>query len=147
MRSSLPTHGDMLIGHISNALKHAAPDRITKVLRRRLGMYIAEVHCSVQAGATGCSHASEHRSTGRSGRHLRVRREGRVREGLEGRRRRLRDEGLRGSNLGSCRGRLLRLRDIGTAVLSIIDTLTSPRGFRGKGGNDLSGWSVSIERQ
>lgn len=128
------TYSDMLILHIPNALKHPSPDRITQILRRRLGMNIPEVNRPIKS-----LHARRLRTRARR----RVRREWgeRAREGVRRRGRKracgLGDERLRSGNLGGLGGGLLRLGNVGAPVLAVIDPLACPRGFGGERVDDL----------
>ena len=43
-------YSDMLVLHVPDALQHTSTDGVAQILRRRLGMDVAEINCSVYSG-------------------------------------------------------------------------------------------------
>lgn len=144
----------MLVLHVPDTLKDASSDGVAQVLRRRLRVDVTQVDGPVQSLGTNAGTLKTVQAVGRErGRVGAERREaGRVGStetsggaGLDGRERGLGDEGLGGSSLGSVGGSLLRLRDIGAAVLAVVNALSSPGGLSGEGIYDLSNKKLSAD--
>lgn len=57
----------------------------------------------------------------------------------------MRDKGLGGSSLSSVGGGLLRLRNVGAAVLAVVDALSSPCRLSGESVDDLSNKTLSAD--
>lgn len=117
----------MLVLHVPDALKHPSPDSITQILRRGLRVDVPQIHRAVEALHTPLTASTdtggrvwcEGRERARKG----VRRRGRQRT------RRLCNKRLRSGDLSRLRRGLLRLGDVRTAVLAVVDALTCPRGL------------------
>lgn len=128
----------MLILHVPDALKHAAPNSIAQVFGCRLWVDVTQIDCpvhSLNASHPVCHIASAH--------HVNAAKCGSVgcerrKAALSGRHRLLSDQGLSRRGLSLLGGHLLRLRDVGTAVLSVINSFTCPRWFGGQSINNLN---------
>jgi hypothetical protein len=118
------THRDVFILHIPYALEHATSDAIAQVLRCRLWVNVTEVYGPICASGNRESIGGERR--------IRSERPEAPNRGIDGTKRSssgLCHKGLSRHSLGRLCSRLLRLGDVRTAVLAIVDTLPSPCGF------------------
>jgi len=146
MKNKGRAYRDVLILHVPDALQHPSPDGIAKVLGGSLGVDVPEVNGPIQrlvsvqaAKPIHAIHASELGSERQVRGHWRPE----VALILHGREGSLSDERLGCGGLSSLCGRLLRLGDVGTSVLAVVDALPCPGGFRGKSVDDLHSQGVS----
>ena len=124
----------MLVLHVPQALKYTTTNGIAQVLRRRLWVYVAQVHRPVQPLATceALERVGRKRHVGCKRRRERV-----ARSDRRQRRRALRDETLCSGRLRRLRGGLLALRDVRAAILTVVDALARPRWLGGERVDDL----------
>lgn len=124
----------MLVLHIANALQDTTPDGVAQVLSGSLRVNIAQVDCAVE----GLRRRHSTETVGREGHIWRQRRREARPISLErGERGRLCYERLSGSSLRGLRCGLLRLGDVGTAVLAVVDALARPSRLRRQRVDDL----------
>lgn len=115
----------MLVLHVAHALQDTTPDGVAQVLRSSLRVNITQVDGAVK----GLRYNHSTKAVRREGHVGCQRRCEALPIGLERRERRcgrLCDERLRSSSLRGLRCGLLRLGDVGTAVLAIVDALARP---------------------
>lgn len=127
------TYCNVLVLHVPDALQHASPDGIAQVLGGGLGVDVTKidgpVQCLVSVQATEAvhtAHASELRSERQVGGHRRPE----VALAVDGREGSLSNEGLGCGGLSSLCGSLLRLGNVSTSILAIIDAFACPGGLR-----------------
>ena len=110
----------MLVLHVADALQNAAANGVAKVLSGRLGVNITQVYGPVEPLVSRDSHGIRG--------ERRIRRERRERLARVDRRERcrLRNERLSGSGLSGLSSGLLRLGNVSTAVLAIVNTFAGP---------------------
>ena len=117
----------MLVLHVPDALQHTSTDGVAQILRRRLGMDVAEINRSVYSGTPRYST----RAAGHHGVDVSLREPaGGGRSVAKGGK-----HGRLWGDKGLC---LLRLGDVCTTVFAIVDAFTSPVGFGREGVDDLS---------
>ena len=117
----------MLILHVPDALQYTSANGVAQILRRRIGVDIAEINGPIHPRTTCCST--------RAGSHHGV--DVGRREPARGSRavpKRGKDGSLRGDE---CLG-LLRLGNVCAAVFTIVDVFSVPSGFGWEGVDDLS---------
>lgn len=116
----------MLVLHVPDALQHTSANGVAQILRRRVGVDVAEINGSVDAGTTRCSTcAASHHGVDVGGREP---------GGCGGA---VPERGKDGG-LGCDEGLgLLRFGDVCAAVFTVVDAFSGPVGFGWEGVDDL----------
>ena len=129
------SYSNMLVLHVPQTLKDTATNSVAKVLRCRLRVNVAQVHSAIQTlGAEVVERVRRERQVRGERRRSKL-------SGIGVDRRqggsRLRHKRLRGRRLRCLSSGLLRLRDVCTPILAIVDSLSGPGSFCRKSVDNL----------